>query len=347
LKDERRPLEKVRVGKTRVFSAGPMDFVVAFRKYFLGFCAHVAENRIDNEIAVGINPYSYDWTHLAKHLKKKGTKVVAGDFGNFDGTLLLQILAEIGKLINEWYDDGEINMQIRNIMWKELINSVHIEGDNIYFWTHGHPSGHPLTAILNSLYNSVVCRIVFVLCARRVGKVVTMKDFTDNVSMISYGDDNVLNISDEVFEWYNQNTMSEVFETIGMEYTDELKSSAANAKPFRTLEEVSFLKRKFRWDEERQCYTAPLEYGVCMEMVNWIRGELDVEEACATNCQTSAMELSLHGREVFNKSVALIKKACLQSMQTQPQILTYAEYISKFEESYGMMMENPNLELGA
>jgi hypothetical protein len=132
-----------------------------------------------------------------------------------------------------------------------------------------------------------------------------------------------------------------------MEYTDELKSSAANAKPFRTLEEVSFLKRKFRWDEERQCYTAPLEYGVCMEMVNWIRGELDVEEACATNCQTSAMELSLHGREVFNKSVALIKKACLQSMQTQPQILTYAEYISKFEESYGMMMENPNLELGA
>lgn len=347
LKDERRPLEKVRVGKTRVFSAGPMDFVVAFRKYFLGFCAHVAENRIDNEIAVGINPYSYDWTHLAKHLKKKGTKVVAGDFGNFDGTLLLQILAEIGKLINEWYDDGEINMQIRSIMWKELINSVHIEGDNIYFWTHGHPSGHPLTAILNSLYNSVVCRIVFVLCARRVGKVVTMKDFTDNVSMISYGDDNVLNISDEVFEWYNQNTMSEVFETIGMEYTDELKSSAANAKPFRTLEEVSFLKRKFRWDEERQCYTAPLEYGVCMEMVNWIRGELDVEEACATNCQTSAMELSLHGREVFNKSVALIKKACLQSMQTQPQILTYAEYISKFEESYGMMMENPNLELGA
>lgn len=346
LKDERRPLEKVKVGKTRVFSAGPMDFVVAFRKYFLGFCAHVADHRIDNEIAVGINPYSYDWTHLAKHLKKKGTKVVAGDFGNFDGTLLLQILVEIGKLINEWYDDGETNRQIRDIMWKELVNSVHIEGDNIYLWTHGHPSGHPLTAILNSLYNSVVCRIVFILCAKRIGKIVTMKDFTDNVSMISYGDDNVLNISDEVFEWFNQNTMSEVFATIGMEYTDELKSSAANAKPYRTLDEVSFLKRKFRWDDERVCYTAPLEYGVCMEMVNWIRGELDIEEACATNCQTSAMELSLHGREVFNTSVALIKKACLETMQNQPQILTYHEYILKFEESYGMMMENPNLELG-
>jgi hypothetical protein len=54
----------------------------------------------------------------------------------------------------------------------------------------------------------------------------------------------------------------------------------------------------------------------------------------------------LHGREVFNTSVALIKKACLETMQNQPQILTYHEYILKFEESYGMMMENPNLELG-
>lgn len=347
LKDERRPLEKVKVGKTRVFAAGPMDFIVCARKYFLGFCAHLAENRINNEVAVGINPYSYDWTHLARHLKKFGLNVVAGDFGNFDGTLILQILEEIGEMINEWYDDGEKNQQIRRILWKELINSIHIEGDNIYFWTHGHPSGHPLTAILNSLYNSVVCRIVFVLCARKANKFVTMKDFNENVSMISYGDDNVLNISDRVVDYFNQHTMSECFSEIGMEYTDELKSSAADAKAFRTLEEVSFLKRKFRWDEERQSYTAPLDYSVCMEMVNWIRGELDPEEACCINCQTSAMELSLHGRNVFENSTKMIKRACLSSMTRQPMILTYEEYIETFENSYGQLMENSNLELRA
>lgn len=340
LKDERRPLEKVRVGKTRVFAAGSMDYIVCFRKYFLGFCAHLAENRINNEIAVGINPYSFDWTHLARHLQRFGPNVVAGDFGNFDGTLILQILDEIGNAINEWYDDGEDNMQIRRILWKELINSIHVEGNNLYFWTHGHPSGHPLTAILNSLYNSVVCRIVFVLCGREAEKFVTMKDFGENVSMISYGDDNVLNISSRVVEWFNQHTMSTVFSKIGMEYTDELKSSAADAQPFRRLEEVSFLKRKFRYDVERNCYTAPLEYGVCMEMINWIRGELDTEEACCTNCQTSAMELSLHGREVFEQSTKMIKRACIDSMNRQPIILTYNEYVETFENSYGQMMEN-------
>jgi len=344
LKDERRPLEKVKVGKTRVFAAGPMDYVVAARKYYLGFCAHVAENRINNEIAVGINPYSFDWTHLARHLKKFGLHVVAGDFGNFDGTLILQILDEIGKAINEWYGDGEENQQIRAILWKELINSIHIEGDNIYFWTHGHPSGHPLTAILNSLYNSVVCRIVFILCARKVGKIVNMKDFNENVSMISYGDDNVLNISERVVGWFNQHTMTETFSEIGMEYTDELKSSATDAKAFRTLDEVSFLKRKFRYDQERSIYTAPLEYGVCMEMVNWIRGELDPEEACGVNCQTSAMELSLHGREIFEKSTKLIKQACVANIVKQPIILTYGEYVEFFNTSYGQMMA-PNPEL--
>ena len=347
LKDERRPIEKVKIGKTRVFAAGPMDFIVCARKYFLGFCAHLAENRINNEVAVGINPYSYDWTHLARHLKKFGNKVVAGDFGNFDGTLILQILESIGEAISEWYDDGEDNAQIRRILWKELINSVHVEGNNLYFWTHGHPSGHPLTAILNSLYNSVVCRIVFVLCARKAGKLANMKDFNENVSMISYGDDNVLNISDRVIDYFNQHTMSECFTEIGMEYTDELKSSAADAKPFRSLEEVSFLKRKFRWDEERACFTAPLELGVCMEMVNWIRGELDPEEACCVNCQTSAMELSLHGREVFEKCTKMIKRACLTHMLRQPMILTYEEYVEFFEYSYGQIMENLNPELGA
>lgn len=338
LKDERRPLEKVAIGKTRVFAAGPMDFVVAFRKYFLGFCAHIADKRIDNEIAVGINPYSFDWTHLARHLQKRGNRVVAGDFGNFDGTLILQILEAIGEVINQWYDDGEDNMQIRRILWKELINSVHIEGNNIYLWSHGHPSGHPLTAVLNSLYNSVVCRIVFMLCAKDVGKIVTMKDFRDNVSMISYGDDNVLNISADCTDWFNQHTMSTVFERIGMEYTDELKNSNEDALPYRHLHDVSFLKRKFRWDPERLLYTAPLNFGVCMEMVNWIRGEIDVEEACSVNCQTSAMELSLHGKEVFEESVGKIRRACLKKMIAQPQILTYEEYVLRFEESYGMNM---------
>lgn len=81
-----------------------------------------------------------------------------------------------------------------------------------------------------------------------------------------------------------------------------------------------------------------------MEMVNWIRGELDPEEACGVNCQTAAMELSLHGREIFEQSTKLIKQACVASILKQPIILTYGEYVEFFNTSYGQMMA-PNPEL--
>jgi hypothetical protein len=45
-----------------------MCYTLVFRKYFLGFAAHCARNRIDNEIAVGTNVYSMDWHHIAERM---------------------------------------------------------------------------------------------------------------------------------------------------------------------------------------------------------------------------------------------------------------------------------------
>ena len=76
LKDETRKIEKVEQKKTRVFAAGPMDYLIVFRMYFLGFLAHMMRNRIDNESAVGIKSQSMEWDLLAKHLLSKGNNMV-------------------------------------------------------------------------------------------------------------------------------------------------------------------------------------------------------------------------------------------------------------------------------
>nr|WPR18354.1 MAG: RNA-dependent RNA polymerase [Crogonang virus 70] len=119
LKDERRPIEKVLQGKTRVFCGGPVHFTILFRKYFLGFAAWIMHNRNANEIATGTNVYSADWNEIVYKLAsrgktKDGMNIVAGDFANFDGSLSSQILWYILDLINEWYDDGEENAKIRH-----------------------------------------------------------------------------------------------------------------------------------------------------------------------------------------------------------------------------------------
>lgn len=336
LKDERRPIEKVDAGKTRVFSAGPQHFVVAFRKYFLPFAAHLMNNRIDNEIAVGTNVYSTDWERIAKRLKKHGSKVIAGDFGNFDGSLVAQILwAIFWDVFFPWFksfndimtEEGRRNLKICVGLWTHIVHSVHIYGDNVYMWTHSQPSGNPFTVIINCLYNSMIMRVVWILLAKKLApEMQSMKKFRENVSMISYGDDNCLNISDRVIEWFNQITISEQMKEIKHEYTDEGKTG--EMVKFRHLEEIQFLKRGFKFNKQLQRTVAPLQKDVIYEMLNWTRNTIDPNEILMMNINTAFREIVYHGKEEYQKLHDGIENLAMKGvLPQQPQILTYEAYL--------------------
>lgn len=320
LKDERRPLAKVQEGKTRVFSAGPMCYTLVFRKYFLGFAAHCARNRVTNEIAVGTNPRSMDWHDIAERVQSKGKKVIAGDFSNFDGTLVSEILWATLDIINRFYDDGPENAFIREVLWTEIVNSVHVFDNSVYIWTHSQPSGCPLTAIINSIYNSLSMRYVWMITVPVEYQ--NMKSFNEHVAMISYGDDNLVNIAEALIKYFNQITIARGYTTLGMTYTDEAKSG--ELVEHRSIEEVSFLKRTFLRDGTAS-YRAPLALDTILEMVNWVRGDLDNEEKTRENMETAAEELSLHPDCVFNEWISKFKTAGA-TMSTQPQLLTLFEY---------------------
>jgi len=309
-----------------------MDYTFTFRKYFLGFAAHVMKNRIDNEISVGTNCYSQDWTKTAKKLLSKGKKVIAGDFSNFDGTLVQDILYKILDIVNDFYNDGEENAKIRRVLWAEIVNSIHICKNNLYMWTHSQPSGCPITAILSSIFNSVSMRYVWMLIVENEKK--NMRDFNAHVAMVSYGDDNCANISDEVIGMFNQVTISKGYEQLGMTYTDEGKTG--EIVPFRKLDEIAYLKRKFKYDSDEVQYLAPLDMETILEMLNWVRGELDVEEGTRLNLETSAFELSLHGKDVFDEWIGKYRQAS-HYFEQRPIFLTHFQYRYEDMVKYGMM----------
>jgi len=324
LKDERRELAKVDVGKTRVFSACPVHFVLAFRRYFLGFAAFTMHNRIDNEVAVGTNVYSIDWHRIALRMKVKGKSVIAGDFSNFDGCLNSQVLWAILDIINEWYDDGEENARIRMGLWAHIVHSVHIFEDNVYMWTHSQPSGNPFTVIINSIYNSIIMRISWILVMEQHNKS-GMIDFNKYVSFVSYGDDNLLNISREVLECFNQQTIADALASINHTYTDELKTGEMVLS--RTLDDVLFLKRSFRYSSKLQRYVAPLKREVIYEMLNWTRNVPDPNEIVRMNIQTAAREMSLHGQAEFD-SLLLLLKENKKWVSHFPVLETYNQYLT-------------------
>jgi len=316
LKDERRPVEKVNKMKTRVFAAGPANFTVLFRQYFLTFLSACAHYRIENESAVGTNVYSPDWGLIARKLQRKGDVVVAGDFSNFDGSLNPQILWGVFDVIDNWYgEEGRIE---RKMLWREIVFSIHSCRGILYHWTHSQPSGCPATAMVNTIYNSIAVRLVWMLVVPQKWK--NMKSFNTHVSMVAYGDDNVINISEEALGCFNQQTITDGFAKIGMTYTDEAKTGTIVMR--RTLDDVSFLKRRFEREGFR--WKAPLDLDTIDEIPKWIRKSPSDEQATIDNIESAQMEWALHGRKVFEQRKQMIAEACAKANIPNP-MLTFWE----------------------
>lgn len=329
LKDERRPLAKVSEGKTRVFSAGAMDYILAFRRHYLGFFSYLMETRISNGSAVGINPYSTEWHRLALHLQKKGPFVVAGDFSNFDGSLIASCLQMICDEIFEWRKKWAMDLdvpfaeddeyKIMKVLFEDIVNSTHICGRNVYKWTHSQPSGNPGTVIINTIFNEMMLRYVFVEITK-----LPLQMFDKYVSFIAYGDDNAANISTDILADFNQESITQAFSKIGLTYTDEQKTG--EIVKYRKLREINFLKRGFLYDAYFKRFVAPLDLDTILEMTMWVRGDVDSDEKCATNVDLAYKELALHGVEIFNQYTTVLDKLCRRHLANPPLLYDFIDY---------------------
>lgn len=328
LKDELRGIEKLAKGSTRMFSAGEMASTIIMRMFFDGFVAHVTRNRIYNESAIGINPEGPEWGLLRQHLQHVGRDVFAGDFKAYAESLIAQVLWKVLEVVEHHYPNATPeDKKVREMAWLDIVNSVHANGRDLYMWIQAQPSGCPFTSILNTIAHSIVVRYVYLEAASKYApEHMNMVSYNDHVRLISYGDDDVVNVHCKVAPWFNQVTATEMYIKLGMNYTDEVKSSSAI--PTRTIDEISFLKRKFRVCKRSGRVFAPLTLSTILEMPNWIKGN-DVWNLTAQCLEAAAYELSHHDEVTFNSVMPLLQLASDKVREFQPvHILPYAQYHS-------------------
>jgi hypothetical protein len=307
-KDETRPIPKVDEGKTRLFAVGPVDHTLASKMYFMGFCAHVMENRIYNEIGLGIDVHSREWNDLAIFFKDK-ERMIAGDFENFDGSLCRQVLQAVGDIIISWYDIGsqtDEDRRIRQVLYNEVINAYHNCRGSVFQSTHSQTSGNILTTVINCLFLKIVMRLAFVKAGG------SLPDFKKYVSLCTYGDDNIMSVSKAAPPDFNQRGLTKILAQFGLTYTDEAKSG--REFDFRPLTEVEFLKRSFRYSEEYGRWVGPLRLDVLTNMMDWQKKKLDPEEQMRTNFEVLQKELTYHPvekAELLTKYEELFRKAVI------------------------------------
>jgi len=299
-KDEAVPIAKVISKKCRLFVGAPAAWSAVVRKKLLPFVRVVQKNQLLFEAGPGLVCQSREWDNVYKYLTQFGLhRIIAGDYGKFDKRMLADfILAAFDIIVNilrhAGWDETEL-LYIMCIGYDIAFPCCAILGDLIEFFGTN-PSGHPLTVILNSIVNSLYLRYGYI----SLNPEHTVTDFKKHVAAFTYGDDNAMGVS-TLCDWFNHTSLQTVLAAIGVEYTMADKTS--ESVPFININDTSFLKRTWRWDERMQCFLCPLdEDSIFKSLTMWVPSDsIDKYAQFVAVASSAVQEYFFYGEEKFSE----------------------------------------------
>lgn len=298
LKDETRPIEKVLDFKTRIFQVGSMAWTILFRKYYGWFMGHCQSTHEFGEMMSGINPTGYDWDLIARRMLAISRLNDNGDYKEYDSTLCHQACTGMSDAANDFYASGEDNnLQRSNLIRTGLIlgsiNRNHIVECFIIYLRQGNPSGFLLTTIINNFCNMYYNRYAFV---KLTG--LDLSDFRKYIYAIFFGDDKNATIHPDIQSKFNMNTYKKVIEELGLTYTSASKKEIV--EPLIPIEDITFLKRKFIYDNNMNIWRSQLDHDVIMEIPRWSESDPANVDDQMNRFNSCLKELANYSEDEFN-----------------------------------------------
>jgi len=333
LKDELKDTEKI--WKTRTFIYGPTDMTILTRMYCLAFSSAFFRHNCEFFNAAGLDPNSDDWTTIANTLNNHSELGFAGDYGNYDGTLMPELIDSVCTIINAWYKDSEENQNVRRTLFHEFIHTLILCGDTLLYKHTGNPSGNPLTTVINGCANELLFATAWQDLAPPEYR--DLAWFHKLVRLFVLGDDNTVSVKKEAFAWFNMRTISEWMAAHGLEYTSPDKKSAISDGETFVLD-FSFLKGNFRRVGKRFMYA--LDTNSIAALLNWVKTRKDNDIwGCTEEAITEALRLSFaHGEEYYTS----LRTKCIEACAEIGKFI-YPPAYQFFEEQYAKKNFLPNL----
>nr|WCS91597.1 polyprotein [Aichivirus D] len=239
LKDELRPLEKVKKGLTRAVECAPIHAVIAGRMFLGGIIEHYQGRPGEYGSAVGCNP-DYHWTPFFYKFAKY-ENVWDLDYKCFDATIPSVLLSAYADWVHKVTGDLRARQYVESIRW-----SQHVYGSELYEMIGGNPSGCVGTSIMNSWCNNVAVLSALMHCS---GSDFNPRDY----EILCYGDD--------VLYACEPNVHPRDIKAFYDKYTTLIVTPASKTSDFpdsSTIYDVTFLKRWFVPDDIRGIYIHPV-----------------------------------------------------------------------------------------
>jgi len=330
-KDELRKSNKVDTPRTiRVM---PLGHTFWCKKIFGRLLKHFKDTRMKTGISVGFNPYK-DADELAKKLLKCRTTADA-DFGKWDGSVMELVMTVIIETMGEFYT-GDYPYMIEWLA-ATIASSFVLINDELWWTTHGLPSGCWLTLLINCLINKCLTALVIY----RNKPHATVEDVHSVVDFVT-GDDKIVGADGEMGDFFNLFTIKEVAESLGMDCTNGDKSPIT--EPSQPFEKLTYVKRHFRKHPVLKRYVGCLSLDTILNTIQWINVDTDdLQTAMNGKMRAMQVEAYLHSPLLYRRLTDLfIKYYPFEAFFTEPQVLKILDADSGYDLIQGLKNGNSN-----
>jgi hypothetical protein len=310
-KDETRPIEKVDIGKTRLFTSVPFETHYLFSKYYGRFKQEWSNARSSLFHGVGVNPHSMEWGEIWQSMKAAGKYGLDADFQNFDANQHPDFMEAAGVVMIEvqrkWdlaHNDPKANENalVRAVLFDELITTPMVTRTSVFLSHKGNPSGNPITTVLNCFVNL----LYHWYCTFRISGYISLVKFMDMMYFICFGDDVVFVPRKDYGKILNLPSFQKEMATLGQVYTAGDKTSSYVLKP---IEEITFLQRSFY--ELDGFVLGPLRKDSIEQQFNWTLIQKNDVPTMQTQIHEALLEASNHGHAYYDSVLKALTRRIL------------------------------------
>jgi hypothetical protein len=254
LKDQAMTKVKAAAGKTRVFCSLEAAASLLMREMFLCVPMSVQNNKFVWNAAPGTIAQSLEWEELYLYVTEFGLdRIIAGDYAKYDKKVPASVMTEAFLVLLDIFERLGYSDDELAICWGLIMDvcfpTTDFGGDMIMFWGTN-PSGHPLTVIINGIFG-----VLYILYTWEKSEY-AHSNFFECCRLMTYGDDMFMGVHKSCTTFSHTFIAAELAKC-GVDFTMADKTS--ESRPFIHIDECTFLKRSFVWDEDVGAILAPLE----------------------------------------------------------------------------------------